>query len=165
MVESWIGAEGTRAAGTEFQQGHYRLIVATGGFTGRSWSQERWKLSLGAENVLTAMGIPKEQIIRTADKDLEFHRTYDTAAEVRAELERRGVKPRTVTVFTMAAHARRSRLVYVKVFGSATPVGCVAWLPPGYNSGPWWRSTIRTEEFLKEMVVYLFELLLNSGRI
>jgi hypothetical protein len=55
--------------------------------------------------------------------------------------------------------------VYAKVFVRGAQVGVVAWTPSNYEIGPWWRSASRTKCFLKEIVGYPFEVLLNGGRI
>jgi hypothetical protein len=164
VVESWIGIEGVRAAGAEFLGSGYHHIVATGGKTGRYWSQQRWSLSDVAERELARLGIPPEKIILCTDDDAEEHRTFEFAAEIRRNLQSRGITPTSINVFTLGAHARRSRLVFAKVFADV-PVGVIAWAPRGYRSAPWWHSSFRAEEFLKETVGYLFERCFNSGRL
>jgi hypothetical protein len=79
-------------------------------------------------------------------------------------LQTKEIQPTSINVFTRSSHARRSRLVFAKVFGSGTKVGVISWTPPGYENEPWWRSSERAIDFLKETVGYPFELLLNSGR-
>jgi hypothetical protein len=41
----------------------------------------------------------------------------------------------------------------------------ITWKPPEYRSEPWWRSSQRAKELLSESVGYVFEFLLNSGRL
>jgi hypothetical protein len=73
--------------------------------------------------------------------------------------------PTAINIFTAGAHARRSRLVYEKVFGSEVKVGAISWAPADRaTSIAWWRSSERTIVLTKETVGYLSELLFNSGR-
>jgi hypothetical protein len=55
--------------------------------------------------------------------------------------------------------------VYAKVFASGAQIGVVAWTPSNYKSEPWWWSISQTKCYLKEIVGYLVEVLLNGGRI
>lgn len=164
MVECWIGAAGVRDAAVEFNQGGYRYIVASGGLTGDRWSEKRWSYVEAAERILLQSGVPPDRIIPASSGDFERQRTYEMAVAARQALLARGIEPRTINVFTREAHARRSRLVFSKAFGSAMNVGVISWAPPGYNDEPWWHSSERAEDFLKETVGYAFELFLNSGR-
>ena len=164
VVEGWIGTEGVRAAKAEFDRGHYRYIVTTGSLTGHNWNERRWNVVEIAERELLRLHVPAEQIISAPAKDADTHRTYSFAVAARQVLQARELQPGSINVFTLGAHARRSRLVYAKVLGPAIKVGVVAWLPPGYEREPWWKSSDRSEDMLKETAGYLFELLLNSGR-
>jgi hypothetical protein len=75
------------------------------------------------------------------------------------------VHPVAVNVFTAGAHARRSQLVYRKVFGSKVKVGVISWGAPERNSRrAWWTSSERTLELFKETLGYTYELLFSSGR-
>lgn len=92
-------------------------------------------------------------------------RTFHAALGVRKALEKQGLIPTKANVFTLEAHARRSRLIYAKALGERCEVGTISWIPPEDRSGPWWNSSERAEALIKETIGYLFELLLNSGRL
>jgi len=165
VVDGWIQSPGIRAAKAEFLRGGYRYVVATGGFSGENWNAHRWHYAREAERLLIRLGVPREQVFAAVPEDRDSHRTFESAAAVWRTLSAHGIQPKTVTVFTRDVHARRSRLVYAKVFaGSSINIGVVAWKPDNADSGPWWRSSQRATDLIKETVGYLFELLLNSGR-
>ncbi len=166
LVEAWTGPDGARAAGIEFNEaGHkYEHVVVVGGFTGSRWTRRRWSMVEMAEHELSQCNVPSRQVIPVVVDDVESQRTFETAVAAHKALAARGIHPKAVNVFTRGAHARRSRLVFAKVFGSETEVGVVSWHPPGYDQVPWWRSSVRAQDFLTETVGYLFEGLLNSGR-
>lgn len=166
VFEGWIGTEGLHAAKAEFDAGGYRYIVATGGLTGKFWyaPERRWSLVEIARIELQRMQVPADKIIEAPTPETDDNRTFAIAKSTWRSLHARGIQPKSINVFTLAAHARRSRLIYSKVFGPEVKVGVVAWLPPGYESGPWWKSSERAEEMLKETAGYPYELFLNSGR-
>ena len=165
VIEGWIGADGIRAAKGEFDNGGYLYAVATGGQTGDKWDSKRWSYAREAEEQLLRLGVPRGRLILAEPRRMEIRRTFESALAVSAALSERGIHPQAVNVFTKGPHARRSRLVFAKVFPRATEIGVVAWTPPGYAPEPWWHSSERAGDFIKESAGWVFEVLLNSGRL
>ena len=120
VVEGWISGEGIRASVLEFKTGDYRYVVATGGLTGERWNGRRWNYALEAEEQLLRWGIPRDQIILAASRETEVQRTYEMAVSARQALRAQHIEPRAINVFTRGVHARRSRLIFSKVFGRET---------------------------------------------
>jgi len=164
VVEGWIGLEGIREADLEFERGGYQYIVATSGLSEERWSERRYNFAAEAAKILLNSGIPRARVIVAAPLVTEGQRTYEAAEAVSRAMRDRNIRPKALNVFTMGVHARRSRLVYAKVFRPDTQVGVIAWIPRDYEPGIWWHSSERAGEFLKETVAYAFEALLNSGR-
>jgi hypothetical protein len=161
-VEGWIGQDGIRAAAAEFEERGYQYLVATGGLIEEG--QNRSNYAEIAERELIQSGIPIDKMIVAPTGQIERQRTYESAVAARQALQRRGIQPNALNVFTLGPHARRSRLVYEKVYRPRTQVGVIAFVPHNYEVEPWWRSKGRTKCLLKEVVGYPFEILLNSGR-
>ena len=162
VADGWIGRDGVRAAAEEFKLGGYHYIVVTGDVTDEQRDQSDDAVS--AEQELIWLGIPKDRIIIAPSSHVARQRTFASVAAAWQALETRDVHPKVLNVFTLGPHARRSRLIYAKVFGPATQVGVVAFVPPKYGVEPWWLSTKRTACLFKESVGYPFEILLNSAR-
>lgn len=164
VVDGWISIQGIRAAKEEFTNGKYEHIAVTGGLTGNSWDVKRWSYAIEGRKLLLHLGVPSDRIILAELKNTEAQRTFESALAVRDALIANGISTEALNIFTRGAHARRSRLTYAKVFEPEIKVGVISWSPPGYDHAHWWVSSERTVEFLKETAVYLYELLLNSGR-
>jgi uncharacterized SAM-binding protein YcdF (DUF218 family) len=160
VVEAWISSAGIRASVEEFKRGKYRFIVVTGGLTGEKWSEKRWDYAVEGEEQLLRAGIKPDQMIVANNQDVESRRTYEMARAASAALRARGINPHAINVFTRGTHARRSRLIFSKAFDRSIPVGVVVWRPEN-SSIPWWQSSERSEDLLKETVGYLYELILN----
>jgi DUF218 domain len=165
VVEGWIGREGVRAAATEFQDNGYKYLATSGGPALGGWERERSSYAEIAGLELVELGIPRDKIIVAPCKKTESRRTFESAAAVLRALAAMHVRPKALNVFTYGPHAKRSRLVYAKVFCPGTDVGVIAWSPSEDRLEPWWRSSQRAKELLSESVGYIFELLLNSGRL
>jgi len=164
VVEGWAGRDSMPAALQEFQRGGYRLLVTSGGPTGDRWAAQNWNHAELAAEELLHHGLPKDQLLVAPTYESETQRTYNAARAVCRALAARGAPPAAINIWTCGAHARRSRLVFAKVFGSKTRVGVIAWAPEGSLAKPWWRSSARSRALLEETAAYLFERLLNSGR-
>ena len=166
VVEGWIGGNGVRAAAAEFRSGSYQYVVATGGQPDRDkgWQDPGWSYAQGAANELARAGIPREKIILAPAENRERARTFESAVSVFQTLESLTIKPTSINVFTFGPHARRSRLVFAKVYTNCSRIGVISWVPATRPVGAWWQSSERAKEFLTESVGYLFERLFNSGR-
>lgn len=165
VVESWIQEDGLYAAAAEFRSGGYRHLVTTGGLTGTKGTQRRRSYTAIAEKALVAAGIARDEIMAAEIPDVDSERTHTMALGVQRALRDRGITPRSLNVFTEGTHARRSRLVYARVFGPDVPVGVIAWLPwESSRDKPWWTSSERTLTLIKETLGYPYEVLLKSGR-
>ncbi|MGH7957839.1 MAG: hypothetical protein ACREH8_12650 [Opitutaceae bacterium] len=165
VVESWIQPDGLHAAAAEYRSGGYRHLVVTGGLTGSKGTSRRRSYSALAERELVAAGIGGDAIIAAETPDVDNQRTYVMAVSVRDVLQARGIRPAGLNIFTAGAHARRSRLVYAKVFAPEVDVGVITWTAWDRTSNvPWWRSSERTLELIKETLAYTYEFLFSSGR-
>jgi len=165
VVEGWIGFNGIRAAKAEFEERGYQYVVAAGGYTADvGWEKGGWSYAEGAQHELMRLGVPKEKIILAPSRDTETHRTYESAVAVWQALATNGIRPKTVNIFTLGPHARRSCLVFQKVYEPTTEVGVISWEPLEYQSVPWWKSSDRAKQLISESAGFIYEVLLNSGR-
>lgn len=164
-MEGWIGSRGIQAAAIEFEKGGYHYVVTTGGLTSEDWGPYRWEYSEIARDELLRVGIPSDRVIAAPARDVESQRTYESAMAVWQALHTKGILPTALNVFTLGAHARRSRLVFEKVCGPGTKIGVIAWVPPDYKSETWWQSSDRTENMIKETGGIVFEIMFDSGRL
>jgi hypothetical protein len=164
VVEGWIGIEGLRAAAAEFKASGATRIVTTGGLSDEHWSEKRASYAEMARYELIRAGVPAAQIIAAPAVEVETQRTFQMAVAAWSALQAQQPSPTTINVFTAGPHARRSWLVFTKVFRPGIKVGIVSWTRAAYQNEPWWHSSERANEFMKETVAYIYETLLNCGR-
>lgn len=167
MVEGWIGREAMPQVKTEFERGGYERLVITGGLTGYSWSKDRLNATDIAEKELLRLGLPAEKLFLAPCEDVENQRTFESALTARRMMEAKGLSTKAINVVSRGAHARRTHLVYRKVFGSSINVGIISWnpLPPEIlEKESWWQSSNRAKDMLDETFGFTYEALLSSGR-
>jgi hypothetical protein len=56
-------------------------------------------------------------------------------------------------------------MAFTKVNSDVQKIGVIGWRPPEYRTERWWQSSERSKEFSEETMGYLYEVLLNSGRL
>ena len=164
VVEGWIGLEGMSAAAHEFFQEKYDLVIPTGGLTGERWNVQRWNYAEMAAKELRRLGVTPDRILTARAREVESERTFEAAVATWRTLRANGSQPNAINLLTRGPHARRSRIVYARVFGADTKVGVISWIPASEQNSPWWNSSDRANDLIKESVGYPFELLFNSGR-
>lgn len=163
VVEGWIGSEGIQSAALEFQRGRYQYVVAAGGFPlARFGPQPSYAESAGYQ--LMKLGVPADKVIVAISKTTARQRTFESAAAVWLVLRSKEIRPNAINVLTLGAHARRSRSVFSKVYGSDTHIGVISWIPVEYGTAYWWNSSERTKDLIAETVGESIEFLFDSGR-
>ena len=113
---------------------------------------------------LLGYDIPKEKLIEAPGAMTYRNRTYESAKAVRVKLRELGISLRGLNVVSEGPHARRTRLVYRKVFGKETNVGILMVKSQDYDPDRWWRSSEGVKTTLSEGIGWLFESVSSSGR-
>jgi hypothetical protein len=63
---------------------------------------------------------------------------------------------RSFNILTEDFHARRTRLLYEKVFGKDVAIGIIAIPSPDYDAHHWWRYSDGVREAVGESIAYLY---------
>jgi len=157
VVEGWISTRRVEQAARAFQQGHYQRVVVVRNVAreGNKWESGRYTTDYIAAD-LAEQGVPKESIQVLFCPVVQKDRTYSCAVAVRQWLEREGIAARSLDVATLAAHTRRSRLLYQKALGDNAHVGAIALDDPGYDPVHWWRTSEGVREVPFEFLAYLY---------
>jgi uncharacterized SAM-binding protein YcdF (DUF218 family) len=100
------------------------------------------------DNLNQVRGVESPEVLRD--------RTYSSAVAARDWLAKEGLKPESINVMTMGAHARRSRLLFEKAFGPDVEVGIIPITNREYDPEHWWRSSEGVKEVLSECAAYFY---------
>ena len=140
-----------------FEKGHYKLLVTVGRKykTGHPMAQYKsaadWTASrLNAQGVLLGKIIPVVITIYPR-KD----RTYYKALAVQKRLKKAGFAQASIDVVSSGVHARRTWLLFEKVFPSVD-VGIIAIRPDNYDTSRWWLFSEGVRSVISESIAYLY---------
>lgn len=158
VVEGWIPDYAMPGVMAEFQRGGYRLLVASGGEASEWWSVERYKTWAEITvATLVAMGFDTNRIVAAPpDRGVVRDRTYSSGLAVKHWLQGASNTVHGVNVYSLGAHARRSRLLFRKAIGASIRVGIIAHPDETYDSSQWWANADGFTETLCEGLAYLY---------
>ena len=150
----------------QFEEGHYRLLVTTGGKYPTGHPMARYKS--GADwtaSSLNAQGVLLEKIMPVSitiypRKD----RTYYKALEVKKRLNEEGFTRVSIDVVSFGVHARRTWLLFEKAFPSVD-VGVIAITPNSYDTSRWWLFSEGVRNVISESIAYLYARFIFSPHI
>ena len=157
VVESWLPDYAYRGAVEEFQRGKYKYIITTGFILAEPWLESKFKSAaeFAAAN-LVAMGIQTNQIIVLSATHETRDRTYASAVPVRQWLQTHNPPLDSINVYTLGAHARRTRLLFERALGKSVKVGVFANPDKYYEANRWWVSSYGFRKEMDEGIAYLY---------
>ena len=141
----------------QFEEGHYKLLVTvgkkytTGHPMARYKSEADWIASrLNAQGVLLGKIIPVSITIYPRK-----NRTYHKALEVKKRLNKVGLTQASIDVVSFDVHARRTWLLFEKVFPLVN-VGIIAITTNRYDTSRWWLFSEGVRNVISESIAYLY---------
>ncbi len=164
VVEGWIPDYALKQALAEFRSRGYARLVVTGGPVpeGLAVSYHGNYARLGSAS-LRAFGLPADSVSEVPSPPVRKDRTFAEGVAVAAWLRGRGGAYRSLDVFSIGAHARRSRMLYRRAIGDAARVGVFAPADRDYDAERWWRTSNGVRRLTDEWIAYLYARFLFRG--
>jgi hypothetical protein len=100
---------------------------------------------------LKERGVPENVITPVAARAVSADRTYLSALTVRDWVKASGTRLESFDVISDGPHARRSWLLYRRVFPDAK-VGVIATRSYDYDAAKWWRSSLGAKDVIDQTV-------------
>ena len=156
VVEGWIPDYAMPGTISEFNKKGYKQMIAVGGpiELGSHLSEFKSYARL-AQARLIALGFSDKRLVVLETKDIRKDRTYESAKAVRHWAASNGAGVQGLDVYTLGAHARRSRLLFQKAFREDVAVGVIGAENQTYESGGWWKSSNGVRDVMSELIAYL----------
>jgi len=163
VVEGWLPDYALLEVKERFEKEEYRLLVTTGGLIGTGYHLSEYKTwaSLTAAR-LKKLGIPPEKIMSTSESVInKKDRTYYSVLALNERFKKDNLLVKSMDVVSLGVHARRTWVLYKKVFASAS-VGIIAIQPNNYDPLKWWLYSAGVRGVISEMIAYLYVRLIFS---
>jgi len=158
VVEGWVHDYTIRWAAEEFKAGSYERAFTTGGPRPGENTQrsDYYTLASYGARRLKASGVPDECVQMVPSPVSGRDRTYSSALALRDWFREHKVDVHSFNILTEDAHARRTRLLFEKAFGSEVRIGVIAITNPEYDPKHWWRYSEGVREVLGEAIAYVY---------
>jgi hypothetical protein len=157
VVEGWLPDYAIKAAMTEFQNGGYTTLITVGAPLPIGFYLSEYKTFAElAAATLVAMGFNPQKLQVVSTAYTPKCRTQNAAIALKHYLATSDYPIQSMNVFTLGPHARRTWLVFSRVFPSPTMVGIIAAKPLAYEPKSWWKSSEGVRTIVGELIAYLY---------
>lgn len=159
IVEGWLPDCCLETVARYFGNNQYQKIFVTGGplESGSYLKEYKTYASLGAAT-LRALSIPDSCIIAVPAPSTVTDRTYTSAVALGKWVDSANSSLKTFDLVSLAAHTRRSALLFRRALGKEYRIGSIAVPHPDYNPECWWRSSTGVRSVMDETIAYLYAL-------
>jgi hypothetical protein len=158
IVESWLPDYAIKGAVDEFRRGGYKFVITSGQILRSEWRPStRYKTGadLAAAN-LRVQGLQTNLVVPVPPSPSTRDRTYASALAVRLWLQATNSPVRTVNVYSLGPHARRTRLLFRKALVDNVTVGVISCPNEDFDPKHWWASSDGCREVIGETIAYLY---------
>jgi hypothetical protein len=164
VVEGWIPDYAIPGAITEFDRNGYKVMIAVGEpiQLGAHLSEFKNYARL-TQARLAGLGFDQKRLVVLETGDIRRDRTYASAEAVKRWIDLNHVNIQGMNVYTLGAHARRSRLLFQKAFGNGIAIGVIAVPDQSYDPGNWWKSSNGVRTVLDELIAYFYAVVFFHG--
>lgn len=155
VIEGWMPDSALEVIALLLEQ-DYDLVVTTGGplEKGSHFAEFSTSAELTAAS-LRELGIDRHLVVAVAAPPTTRDRTYTSALALKDWLRRSPSPVKSLDVYSLGAHARRTRLLFQKALGDDVGVGVIA-ADPDYDVDHWWSSSKGVRTVVGEVVAYLY---------
>ena len=158
VVEGWLPDFALKQAVEEYNLGNYKTLIVTGMPIRKGSFLTKFK-TYAEVSALTMkkFGVNAGKIIKTPTPlNVLRDRTFASALEVRNYLTETNSPITSFNIFSMACHARRSRLLFEEAFPDYFNIGIIASKDITYNSKQWWSSSKGVRTLISKAISYLY---------
>ena len=157
VVEGWLPDYALEKVISEFQANNYHLLVTTGAPLLKGSHLLEYNTSAEATAAtLKELGFDEDLIVVVPAPTMTKDRTYASAMAIKNWLLNSNMTVKSINIYTLGPHARRSRLLFEKVLDDKMIIGVIAADNLGYDSRNWWNSSNGVRTLISEMVAYLY---------
>jgi uncharacterized SAM-binding protein YcdF (DUF218 family) len=158
VVEGFIPDYAIEESKAIFEKGNYKLLLITGKPFDKGSHLSIYKNSgESSAATLIKLGLDSNKIRVVSLEDYHKRdRTYATALRLKEWIEDSGLEIKSLDLVTIDCHARRSRLLFQKVFNDDIEVGIISIVNRDYNPKRWWTSSKGFRTVIQESIAWIY---------
>ncbi|HLO50708.1 MAG TPA: YdcF family protein [Kamptonema sp.] len=157
VVEGWLPDYAVESAIAEFKKFEYRQLITTGLPLSKGYYLAEYKnyAELTAATCI-ALGFDKDKLVAVPAPNVIKNRTLASAIALKDWLSTSNLKVKSIDVFTLGAHARRTWMLFKEVLSPEIEVGIIAAKPQDYDAETWWKSSEGFRTVTGEIIAYIY---------
>lgn len=157
VVEGWMPDYAIEDAIAEFKTGDYRQVITTGTPLSKGYYLAEYKnfANLTAATFI-ALGLNPDRIISVPTSYVKKDRTYASAVALREWLLNSDLNIKSLNLFSLGPHTRRSWLIFKTVLAPEYKVGSLAAKPQEYDAKNWWQYSEGVRIVIGEAIAYIY---------
>ncbi|WP_138499693.1 ElyC/SanA/YdcF family protein [Nostoc sp. PA-18-2419] len=157
VVEGWLPDYAIEQALIEFKNGSYRQIITTGGSLGKGTYLTGYNnFAEVTAATFNKLGLEAEKVVAVPTPFVVRDRSYASAAEFSRWLSNSNLKVKSINLFSLDVHTRRSWLIFKNLLNPDIRVGVIAGKTQDYDPKKWWDSSQGVRTVLDEIIAYIY---------
>lgn len=155
VVEGWLPDYALAEVAAEFNRGVYQKIIIVGAPLRHGYFLTQYKsYAYLAAATLVFLGIDSEKIVALPIPLATRDRTQTAALVLKHWLFTHNVEIRSINLYSLGPHARRSWLSFQQALQPQIQVGVMAGMPRDYEPNRWWDYSAGVRTVLSELIGY-----------
>lgn len=156
VVEGWIPDQGVRNAINYYHEKGYRKMIVTGvPITQWTYTSPHTNMADATAETMRRMYFRDSIYTVSIPSSVLRDRTYATAVALKMWMKETNIENTSFDLYSMGAHARRSHLMFKKVFPNQK-IGLIADTDPSFVAAKWYRSSRGFRTVFGELVSYFY---------
>lgn len=166
VLEGWLPDNTIQEATKVFQERKYEKIITTGGPLVKGFFLSEYKTNAELTSAtLKKIGFNGKLIVAVPAPEVNKDRTYAAAVALKEYLSKSDSTVKSIDVYSLGPHARRSRLLFQKALGNSYTVGVISSNKVSYTPEKWWKSSNGFRDVISEFIAYLYAKVFFSPNI
>ncbi|MBE9468601.1 MAG: YdcF family protein [Bacteroidetes bacterium] len=157
VVEGWLPDYALKNAVNEYKTNNYKIIITTGvpllkGY----YLSEYQNFANISKKTLIKLGLDETKIIAIPTKNVKKDRTYASAIAVRNWLNENKPRIKSINVYTLGSHSRRTLLLYNEAFNNDVIIGIYAHNNRDFKDKEWWTTSQGVRTVIGNFIAYIY---------
>jgi len=157
VVGGWLPDYAFASAVNDFKKGKYKLLVTIGSPFDVGSPLRKYGTSADlAAKIIKEIGFDEEKLVALSIPNVKRNRHYQSPLQLKKWLQSNDLNIKALNIYELGPHARRSRLLFMRVFAPDVDVGVIAVSSKDYEPIRWWAYSSGVRHVLGEAIDYIY---------